>query len=175
MYENDAEFVKTIKAATGRDHDTEWARQGQAWDAFVNEMWAKHRQTLAAPTDGWKQQHDDSYYRTALEKARSPAPRKWPCTRPGGRGHCRAQVRSGSQEPRPPKFTKSDLESDESHYLIPQSSLIVASVLNPCGQASLRVLAQYHRGASGLPGVMTRLPGICRWPLGSVSFTHFQA
>ena len=32
-------------------------------------MWAKHRPVLAAPTDGWKQQHDDSYYRTALEKS----------------------------------------------------------------------------------------------------------
>ena len=49
MYEDDAAFVKTIKEATGRDHDKEWARQGQAWDAFVNEMWAKHRPTLAAP------------------------------------------------------------------------------------------------------------------------------
>jgi hypothetical protein len=70
MYENDAEFVKTIKEATGRDHDREWARQGQAWDAFVNEMWAKHRPTLPAPTDGWKQKHDDSYYRAAIEKSR---------------------------------------------------------------------------------------------------------
>jgi len=68
MYEDDAAFVKTIKEATGRDHDKEWARQGQAWDAFVNEMWAKHRSTLEAPTDGWKQKHDDIYYRTAIAK-----------------------------------------------------------------------------------------------------------
>jgi len=66
MYEEDAVFVKTIKEATGRDHDKEWARQGQAWDAFVEEMWAKHRPTLQAPTDGWKQEHDDAYYRTAI-------------------------------------------------------------------------------------------------------------
>jgi len=66
MYEDDAAFVKTIKEATGRDHDKEWARQGQAWDAFVNEMWAKHRPTLRAPTDEWKQKHDDAYYRTAI-------------------------------------------------------------------------------------------------------------
>ncbi|MEK7674939.1 MAG: hypothetical protein AAB676_03770 [Verrucomicrobiota bacterium] len=66
MHEDDSQFVKTIKAATGRDHDKEWARQGQAWDAFVNELWAKHRPTLAAPTDGWKQPHDDTYYRAAL-------------------------------------------------------------------------------------------------------------
>lgn len=69
MFENDAEFVKEIKGATGRDHDKEWARQGQAWDAFVNEMWARHRLTLPAPADGWKQKHDDTYYRTAIQKA----------------------------------------------------------------------------------------------------------
>lgn len=68
MYENDAEFVKTIKAATGRDHDKEWARQGQAWETFTNEMWAQHRRTLEAPTDGWKQPHDDAYYRAAIDK-----------------------------------------------------------------------------------------------------------
>jgi len=70
MYENDAAFVKTIKDATGHDHDKEWARQGQAWDAFVNEMWAMHRQVPAVPTDGWKQSHDDTYYRMAIEKSR---------------------------------------------------------------------------------------------------------
>ena len=59
MYEDDAAFVKTIKEATGRDHDKDWARQGQAWDAFVNEMWARHRATLPAPVIGWKQAHDD--------------------------------------------------------------------------------------------------------------------
>jgi len=68
MYEDDSEFVKAIKEATGRDHDKEWARQGQAWDAFVNEMWAKHRPAIKAPSDGWKEKHDDSYYRTATAK-----------------------------------------------------------------------------------------------------------
>jgi hypothetical protein len=70
MYENDAAFVKTIREETGRDHDKEWARQGQAWDGFVNEMWAKHRSTLEAPTDGWKQKHNDSYYLKAIAKAK---------------------------------------------------------------------------------------------------------
>jgi hypothetical protein len=70
MFENDAEFVKAIREATGKDHDKDWARQGQAWDAFVNEMWAKHRRTVPAPIDGWKQDHDNSYYRTAIEMAR---------------------------------------------------------------------------------------------------------
>jgi hypothetical protein len=68
MCEDDAAFVKTIKTATGRDHNADWARQGQAWDAFVNEMWARHRPTLPASTDGWKQPHDDSAYRAAIEK-----------------------------------------------------------------------------------------------------------
>jgi hypothetical protein len=66
MYENDAAFVKSIKEATGRDHDKEWSRQGQAWDAFVNEMWSRHRSSLAAPTDGWKQSHDETRYKKAV-------------------------------------------------------------------------------------------------------------
>jgi hypothetical protein len=70
MYENDAAFVKTIKEQTGRDHDKEWARQGQVWDAFVNEMWARHRPELSAPTNRWQQPHDDSYYRAALREAK---------------------------------------------------------------------------------------------------------
>ena len=73
MYEDDAVFVKTLKEATGKDYDKEWARQGQAWDAFVNEMWGKHRPTLQAPIDGWKRKHDDTYYRTAIEKSKKPA------------------------------------------------------------------------------------------------------
>ncbi len=69
MYEDDAAFVKTIKEATGKDHDHDWSRQGQAWDAFVNEMWAQHRPALQAPADGWKKKHDDSTYRAAIEKS----------------------------------------------------------------------------------------------------------
>jgi hypothetical protein len=71
MYEDDSAFVKTLKEATGKDYDKEWARQGQAWDAFVNEMWAKHRPSLPAPTDGWKHPHDDSYYREAIRKSQT--------------------------------------------------------------------------------------------------------
>ena len=70
MFEDDAEFVKTTRQTTGRDRGQDWARQGQAWDAFTNEMWARHRRTLKAPMDGWKQDHDDSYYRRAVENAR---------------------------------------------------------------------------------------------------------
>jgi hypothetical protein len=71
MHENDAGFVKTIKEATGKDHDKDWARQGQAWDTFVNEMWSAHRPTLAAPMDGWQQPHDDHYYRTAISRSQN--------------------------------------------------------------------------------------------------------
>jgi hypothetical protein len=68
MYEDDAQFVKTIKEATGQDFSPDWARQGQAWDDFVNEMWAAHRADPGmSATTGWKQEHDDSYYRHAVE------------------------------------------------------------------------------------------------------------
>lgn len=68
MYEDDAEFVRVIKEKTGQDHNKDWARQGQAWDVFTNQMWAWHRPRLPAPTDGWKHKHDDSYYRRAATK-----------------------------------------------------------------------------------------------------------
>ena len=66
MSENDAGFVQTIKTATGRDHDHDWSHQGQAWDRFVNEMWAKYRPASDAPLDGWKRPHDETYYRNAI-------------------------------------------------------------------------------------------------------------
>ncbi len=69
MHEDDTAFVRTIKEASGRDHNRGYARQGQAWDAFVNEMWAQHRPTLPFPTDGWRQPHDDAYYRAAITKS----------------------------------------------------------------------------------------------------------
>jgi len=72
MGEDDAAFVKTLKETTGKDYEHEWSRHGWAWqerEAFVKEMWPKHRPTLPAPTDGWKQKHDDTYYRTAIEKS----------------------------------------------------------------------------------------------------------
>jgi hypothetical protein len=69
MHEDDAQFVKIIKEATGKDHDKEWARQGQAWDAFTNEMWGRHRPQLPAPLDGWKKPSDQTRYRKAIEKS----------------------------------------------------------------------------------------------------------
>ena len=66
MYENDTEFLKTIKTSTGQDHNHDWSRQGQCWEPFVNEMWSRHRTELPAPTDGWKLPRDNSYYRAAV-------------------------------------------------------------------------------------------------------------
>ncbi|HZL38377.1 MAG TPA: hypothetical protein VFC78_23895 [Tepidisphaeraceae bacterium] len=68
MFEDDAAFVKTIKQATGKDFSADFGRQGQTWDAFVNEMWARHRPMLQAPTDGWKKNHDDRYYQNAIQR-----------------------------------------------------------------------------------------------------------
>jgi len=54
MHEDDGEHVKVIKEAPGNDYTANWARQGQCWDKFVEEMWAEHRKTLKPPADGWK-------------------------------------------------------------------------------------------------------------------------
>ena len=71
MYEKDDNFIQTLKAATGGDYNHPWSRQGLAWvdDDFVTEMWQKYRAAPGMPpTDGWKQQHDETYYRNAIEK-----------------------------------------------------------------------------------------------------------
>ena len=76
MYENDDAFVKTLKETIGSDYHRgrfgDFPRQGFVWDPFAGKMWAKYRTTLQAPTDGWKQPHDDSYYRAATEKSQKP-------------------------------------------------------------------------------------------------------
>jgi len=43
MTEDDSAAVQTILQQTGHDYSASWARQGQAWDAFVEQMWAAHR------------------------------------------------------------------------------------------------------------------------------------
>jgi len=40
MTEDDREHVQIILQETGEDLSQDWAAQGQAWDAFVEEMWA---------------------------------------------------------------------------------------------------------------------------------------
>jgi len=75
MVEDDSSQIRVIKEATGKDYDHDWSRHGWAWqekEAFVKEMWEKHRPALAAPTDGWKRKHDDRRYRVAIEKMERP-------------------------------------------------------------------------------------------------------
>lgn len=43
MTEDDSEFLDIIQEQTGHSYHADWARQGQAWDDFVNEMWAEYR------------------------------------------------------------------------------------------------------------------------------------
>ena len=74
MGQDDSESVREIKSATTRDFSPSWARQGQSWDDFANEMWAKHRARLKPPTDGWQKPHDDSYYRNAIDSEHKAKP-----------------------------------------------------------------------------------------------------
>jgi hypothetical protein len=46
MEQDDTEDIRLIKKATGHDYSASWARQRQAWDPFVNQMWAKYRHDL---------------------------------------------------------------------------------------------------------------------------------
>ena len=43
MTEDDTQAVEEIKKARGWDYSAKWARQGQAWDPFVENMWRKYR------------------------------------------------------------------------------------------------------------------------------------
>jgi hypothetical protein len=47
MTEDDADAVVAIEAARGWDFSASWARQGQCWDEFVENMWAGYRWTQA--------------------------------------------------------------------------------------------------------------------------------
>lgn len=56
MTEDDTQHIATIKTQTGLDYSASWQRQGQAWDAFVNNMWRTYGnfsppQPPAAPTN----------------------------------------------------------------------------------------------------------------------------
>ena len=42
MTEDDTQAIQEIKRARGWDYSAKWARQGQAWDPFVNNMWKKY-------------------------------------------------------------------------------------------------------------------------------------
>ncbi len=43
MTEDDQAAIEEIKKARGWYYSAYWARQGQAWDPFVNDMWARYR------------------------------------------------------------------------------------------------------------------------------------
>jgi len=46
MTEDDTKHIAEIKKAKGWDYSMDWARQRQAWDPFVEQMWAKYRNNL---------------------------------------------------------------------------------------------------------------------------------
>ena len=52
MTENDSSSVGIIKVSTGLDYSADWERQGQAWDAFVDEMWGAYRHNLPPSSIG---------------------------------------------------------------------------------------------------------------------------
>lgn len=63
MHENDEAFLKTVRDSITCDdgkkwydhYSNGWARQGQTWDEFVNEMWARYRPAFQPPaTETWK-------------------------------------------------------------------------------------------------------------------------
>ena len=62
MTEDDAEHVKIIKQARGWNFSASWARQRQAWDKFVEDMWHKYRKSLPAARKaaGFKRRHAES-------------------------------------------------------------------------------------------------------------------
>ena len=51
MEEDDSKDIKIIKEATGQDYSASWLRQRQAWDPFVNRMWATYRHNLPPARD----------------------------------------------------------------------------------------------------------------------------
>jgi len=46
MTEDDTEHIKVIKEAKGNDYSADYSRQGNAWDPFVDKMWAAYRNNL---------------------------------------------------------------------------------------------------------------------------------
>ncbi len=46
MTEDDTRAIEEIKRARGWDYSAKWARQGQAWDPFVENMWKKYRRKI---------------------------------------------------------------------------------------------------------------------------------
>ena len=52
MNENDSAAVRIIKQQTNKDYSADWQRQGQCWDAFVQNMWKTYRASYPNNTLG---------------------------------------------------------------------------------------------------------------------------
>jgi len=52
------------------DDSKDWFHEGYADQAWVKQLWNKFRSLSLAPTNNWKQKHDESYYLNAIEKQR---------------------------------------------------------------------------------------------------------
>ena len=69
MFENETEALKTLKQDAAMAQP-DWAHERKTWESWVDELWATHRLAPGMPpADGWKTPHDDSYLKTAIEKA----------------------------------------------------------------------------------------------------------
>jgi len=55
-----------------------FGRQGYTGDRWVRGAWEKYRSLSSAPTDGWKQKHDDSCYRGAIKDMETRRPKRVP-------------------------------------------------------------------------------------------------
>jgi hypothetical protein len=74
MFEDETQALKTLEKDAGLK-EPDWAYEGKTWEPWVDEMWARYRSGPAMPpTDGWQKQHDDSYLRNAIEKAKRTEP-----------------------------------------------------------------------------------------------------
>ena len=70
MFEDETEALKAMEDEA-KITEADWAREGQTWEEFVNEMWAQYRKGPGmAPADGWSKPHDDSYLKNAMQKAK---------------------------------------------------------------------------------------------------------
>jgi hypothetical protein len=54
------------------NENKDWFHEGYADQPWVKQLWTQYRPLSPAPTDGWKQPHDDSYYLNAIAKQRKP-------------------------------------------------------------------------------------------------------
>ena len=71
MFENETMTLEILKKDAGMEQP-EWAHQGKTWEAFVDEMWTKHRASPGMPpTNGWEEPHDDTYLEQAMMKAQN--------------------------------------------------------------------------------------------------------